>query len=194
VLRALHPAVFHQITSWVLILHLSRVAVGLHDRHEWTTLFIASRDGRRVTLAASFAPRAVVESCHWRGVNDLVGHAVGRHAECESDPIGNSGDWHRGPRGLKGGLTPRLIGILTLVFTQSGIAPSKKQGVGVLFGHCEKHPVAGQRYRRGEVGRGFPSPDFPSWAAANFLECLAPPPVTHLAAYHDSLFSFLCQA
>jgi hypothetical protein len=29
------------ITSWVLILHIPRVIVAFHDRHEWTTLFVA---------------------------------------------------------------------------------------------------------------------------------------------------------
>lgn len=29
------------LSSWVLILHIPRVAAALHDRHEWTTLFIA---------------------------------------------------------------------------------------------------------------------------------------------------------
>jgi uncharacterized membrane protein len=29
------------LSSWVLIVHIPRVAVALHDRHEWTTLFVA---------------------------------------------------------------------------------------------------------------------------------------------------------
>jgi uncharacterized membrane protein len=44
------------ITSWVLILHIPRVAAAVHDRHEWTTLFIAvAMMGGAWTLAASFA-------------------------------------------------------------------------------------------------------------------------------------------
>jgi uncharacterized membrane protein len=29
------------LSSWVLIVHIPRVAAALHDRHEWTTMFIA---------------------------------------------------------------------------------------------------------------------------------------------------------
>jgi hypothetical protein len=29
------------LSSWVLIVHIPRVAAALHDRHEWTTLFVA---------------------------------------------------------------------------------------------------------------------------------------------------------
>jgi uncharacterized membrane protein len=29
------------LSSWVLMLHIPRVAAALHDRHEWTTLFVA---------------------------------------------------------------------------------------------------------------------------------------------------------
>jgi uncharacterized membrane protein YphA (DoxX/SURF4 family) len=44
------------LSTWVLILHIPRVAVALHDRHEWTTLFIAiAMMGGAWTLAASFA-------------------------------------------------------------------------------------------------------------------------------------------
>ena len=43
------------ITTWVLILHIPRVAVALHDRHEWTTLFVAiAMMGAAWVLAASF--------------------------------------------------------------------------------------------------------------------------------------------
>jgi len=44
------------ITSWVIILHIPRVAAALHDRHEWTTLFIAvSLSGAAWVLADSFS-------------------------------------------------------------------------------------------------------------------------------------------
>ena len=44
------------ITTWVLILHIPRVAVALHDRHEWTTLFVAiAMMGAAWTLSESFA-------------------------------------------------------------------------------------------------------------------------------------------
>lgn len=45
------------LTTWVLILHIPRVAAALHDRHEWTTLFVAvAMTGAAWVLAASFAP------------------------------------------------------------------------------------------------------------------------------------------
>jgi uncharacterized membrane protein YphA (DoxX/SURF4 family) len=41
------------LSSWVLILHIPRVAAAVHDRHEWTTLFIAvSLTGAAWVLAA----------------------------------------------------------------------------------------------------------------------------------------------
>jgi uncharacterized membrane protein YphA (DoxX/SURF4 family) len=42
VLRKLAARLFAiMLSSWVLIVHIPRVSAALHDRHEWTTLFVA---------------------------------------------------------------------------------------------------------------------------------------------------------
>lgn len=42
------------LSSWVLILHIPRVVAAVHDRHEWTTLFVAiAMNGAAWTLAGS---------------------------------------------------------------------------------------------------------------------------------------------
>jgi uncharacterized membrane protein len=42
--------------SWVLIVHIPRVATALHDRHEWTTLFVAvALTGEAWIVAGSLA-------------------------------------------------------------------------------------------------------------------------------------------
>lgn len=52
------------LSSWVLILHIPRVAAALHDRHEWTTLFIAiTLTGAAWVVAGSLSePRASLEA------------------------------------------------------------------------------------------------------------------------------------
>lgn len=48
------------ISLWILILHIPRVMATPHDRHEWTTLFIAvAICGAAWVLAGSFAERKV---------------------------------------------------------------------------------------------------------------------------------------
>ena len=47
------------ISSWVLILHIPRVVAAVHDRHEWTTLFIAvALNGAAWILAGSLTEPA----------------------------------------------------------------------------------------------------------------------------------------
>jgi uncharacterized membrane protein len=43
------------VSSWIVILHIPRVIAALHDRHEWTTLFIAvAITGAAWVLAGSY--------------------------------------------------------------------------------------------------------------------------------------------
>jgi uncharacterized membrane protein YphA (DoxX/SURF4 family) len=43
------------LSSWIIILHIPRVIAALHDRHEWTTLFIAiAITGAAWVLAGSY--------------------------------------------------------------------------------------------------------------------------------------------
>ena len=51
------------LSSWVLILHIPRVAAALHDRHEWDTLFIAvALSGVAWIVAGSLTPSPAPES------------------------------------------------------------------------------------------------------------------------------------